>query len=406
MHRSSYKLLNLVDGGSLAALAAKGNLCHAESLYNPGGFFAEVHCVTTDPRDLEVPLRDTSLVVHYVNRHSVRRRYGGPLVNWWLYARRLADLVRQYDIDLIRARGPYFAGFFGALVGKRTERPVVLSLGGDHRACQQLLGSYPVMGSRFLSERMEEYSVRNADGIFCINEFTRKYVLRLGARRERTHYVPLRIDVSRFHPDRDGTAVRRELGLTDEPVVLFNGRLEADKQVDVVLEAIPAILREHPRTRFVFLGDGSLRPRLIDRAAELGITHRIYFAGFVAADRVADFMAAATAVWIPMSGFVIYEAAASGKPIVAFDVDWHSDFIADGETGVLVPDRDVPGVARAVSRVLGDPLLAARLGRNARAKINTDFDPQRLVQREIDEYRRVLAAHGRGGSRMVLPEAA
>lgn len=394
MAKSGYKILNIADGGSLQALQAKGNLDHVRTLYNPGDFFDETHIATAVADDLNVSLGDASFRVHHVPLPWRLRRFC-TLFAPWTMGRRIAQIVREHDIDVIRARGPYLAGSAAVIAGRLSRRPVVLSLGGDHRTACRMVGHYAIMGSRWLSEMVETLAVRSADRIFCINEYTRQYVLQLGARRERTRYVPLRIDLQRFDPQRDGSGIREELGIGSAPLVLFSGRLERDKQVDVIIEAIPPILQQVPETQFVFLGDGSLRPQLHDRLHELNVVGQTHFPGFQPNARVAEFLAAADVVWIPMSGFVIYEAAAAAKPIVAFDVEWHSEFVEHEETGLLVPDRKIGLLAEAVVRLLRDKALADKLAKNARTKMEQEFDPAQLAEKEIALYVELLEEEAR-----------
>jgi glycosyltransferase involved in cell wall biosynthesis len=260
-----------------------------------------------------------------------------------------------------------------------------MSLGGDNRIAQKLLGYY-YTGSRFVSFAVEEFTLRNADRIFCVNEFTRQYVIGLGVKPENTRVVPLRIDVDMFFGV-DGAAARRELGLGDEPVMLFVGRFERDKQVDVLVEAVPHILARQPRAKFIFIGGGRMREALVQRCRELGIEDSVIFPGFQPKEKIAKYMAAATISWIPMSGFVIYEAAAAGKPIVAFDVEWHSEFVVHGVTGMLVRDRDVPHLVETVVSLIEDPERARTLGANAKAKVKAEYDPQVVIAKEIEAYR-------------------
>jgi len=190
----------------------------------------------------------------------------------------------------------------------------------------------------------------------------------------------------------DRAAARREFNLGERPMVLFIGRFERDKQVDVVIDAIPAILREYPDAIFVFIGDGSMRAQLLLRCRELGIESSVRFVGYQRRAQIAKFLAAADTIWIPMSGFVIYEAAAARCPIVAFDVEWHSEFVEDNLTGMLVKDRDVDHLAKAVLTVLGNPDHARTLAANAERKLREECDQAALVAEEIREYAAVISS--------------
>jgi glycosyltransferase involved in cell wall biosynthesis len=91
-----------------------------------------------------------------------------------------------------------------------------------------------------------------------------------------------------------------------------------------------------------------------------------------------------------MSGFVVYEAAAASKPIVAFHVEWHSEFIENERTGLLVKNRDVVALAEAVERMLTSPSWALELGRKARERLDRMYDPRVTVEAEIAAYKSLL----------------
>lgn len=394
---SSDRVLILHDGGSLAAFKRKGNLTHyVDTLYNPGNYFRQAHIVAFDKADLSVDLNNPTLRVHYLRHLSfgpnpgrLERYIGrGLSLPYMLY--QMVQVVRRERITVIRARNAYLAGLLAVLTGKICHVPVVVSLGGDNRIAQELLRRYYTY-SRFLSFRIEEFSLRRADRVFCTNEFTRRYAIRLGVPPEKTRVVPHRIDLQLLSAA-DAPAARREFGLGQRPMVLFIGRFERDKQVDVLIEAIPGILRKHQDTAFVFIGDGSLRAELQARCTELRIESAAMFVGFQTREQVAKYLAAATAVWIPMSGFVIYEAAAARRPIVAFDVEWHSEFVEHNVTGLLVRDRDVQHVTEAVVAIIDNPGQADTLAANAERKLRDECDEAVLVKEEIREYAEVIAS--------------
>ena len=401
---SNHRVLIIHDGGSLAAMEKKGNLRHyVESLYNPGNFFAEAHILVFDKADLAVKLTNPTLRVHYLRQlvigrdidgsrlsgHGERvRRYVGRGLSLPFMAYQAAQIVRRERITIIRARNAYLAGVIAVLAGKSSGVPVVVSLGGDNRIAQELLKRYYTY-SRFLSFRIEEFSLRFADRVFCTNEFTRQYAIRLGVRPERTRVVPHRVEVNLLGAE-DASAARQELKVGDRPTVLFVGRFERDKQVDVLVEAIPGILKRYPDALFLFVGDGSMRAELEDRCRELKSSSSVVFAGFQPRERLAKYLAAATLVWVSMSGFVPYEAAVARRPVVAFDVEWHSEFVEHNVTGLLVKDRDVGELEQAVITLLDDPALARSLAANAEKKFREECDTTTLVEREIQEYEEII----------------
>ena len=396
---SDAQVLILHDGGSLAAMKAKGNLGHyVETLYNPGNQFKRAHIMVFDKPDLEVELKNPTLRVHLLHNISLGAkagrigRYIGRGLSLPVMVAQTAQVIRREGISVIRARNAYLAGMIAVMAGKLTGVPVVVSLGGDNRIAQELLKRYYTY-SRTLSFKIEEFALRNADRVFCTNEFTRQYAIRLGVAPEKARVVEHRVDIDLIG-QQDAAAAKIELGIGDRPMVLFVGRFEPDKQVDVCIEAIPGILKKQPNAVFVFVGDGSMRGVVEARVKELKIESSVILAGYQARDRIAKYLAAASLVWIPMSGFVIYEAAAARRPIVAFDVEWHSEFVEHNVTGMLVRDRDVPDIVEKVTAVLGDQALADRLAEAGERRFREECDQKKLADKEFQEYLEVIEDPG------------
>jgi len=156
-----------------------------------------------------------------------------------------------------------------------------------------------------------------------------------------------------------------------EPLVVYVGRLEAYKRIDLVLEAIARIAARNPRVKLTLIGRGAERPRLERLAHTLGIRDRVEFAGFVS-DAERDAWLARSRVCVCAShkegfGLTVIEANAVGTPNVASDAPGLRDTVRHGETGFLVADPDPAPFAERIEALLGDDALAERMSRAALA---------------------------------------
>jgi glycogen synthase len=164
---------------------------------------------------------------------------------------------------------------------------------------------------------------------------------------------------------------------SDPPIVLFVGRLEARKGIDVLLEAAPSILNSHASARIVIAG--------ADRMSSLdGASHaerwrrdhpgedRVVFVGEVDDVALDELMAEASMVLMPSRyesfGLVVVEAMMHGRPAIASAVGGIPELIEDGLSGLLVPVGDSSALADAVIRLLADPLEATAIGRRGRRR--------------------------------------
>jgi glycosyltransferase involved in cell wall biosynthesis len=157
----------------------------------------------------------------------------------------------------------------------------------------------------------------------------------------------------------------------DVPLLLFSGRLIQRKGVNFLLRAMPLILARR-KVRLVITGDGHYRDPWEALGRELGVHDAVEFAGYVSKERLGELFRACTLYVHPAIyddrgdteglGVVLIEALRNRKPVVASRVGGIVDVIKDGETGLLVPEKNPTALAQAVLRLLDDPALARRLG--------------------------------------------
>jgi len=173
------------------------------------------------------------------------------------------------------------------------------------------------------------------------------------------------VDISLFHP-------RRSLFHPNpQPIKLLHvGRLGYEKRVDVILRAFRRLAHAFPQARLVIAGDGPHAPILQSLAKDLGIAHRIEFAGRVSHNQLANFYRQAdifvTASTIETQGLVVLEAMASGLPIVGVDALALPELIQTGVNGFLAPPEDEQALAEVIARLLRSRALRLEMGNASR----------------------------------------
>lgn len=212
--------------------------------------------------------------------------------------------------------------------------------------------------------------------------------------------IPSAIDAERFHVAPDTRErLRKEFGFEAHHLVVgMTGRLRPEKGHDILLEAVPDVVREVPDARFLLIGSGSLGGELRERLDRSGFASHVHMAGF--RTDVPDCLAALDAYVQPSRseglGTSILEASAAGLPIVASRTGGIPDVIIDGETGLLADPESPPALARALIRLLKDPSLRQTLAAAARRRVQTVFSIGPLVENTEKAYHSVLATHRKG----------
>jgi glycosyltransferase involved in cell wall biosynthesis len=180
---------------------------------------------------------------------------------------------------------------------------------------------------------------------------------------------PERVRVSHCGIDQPGRVVDTE---TPRPArVAYLGRLEPYKNVDVLLRAMAALSERFPEAEVLVIGKGSARASLEDLARKLGISERTRFTGFVSDEERNELLLGTRVCVCPSEkegwGLTVIESNATGTPVVATDAPGLRDSVRDGETGFLVPTRDVAAFAERIGELVDDVALATRMSRDALA---------------------------------------
>lgn len=218
--------------------------------------------------------------------------------------------------------------------------------------------------------------------------------------RKRATWLGNGVDLSLFDPDAvDGAAVaalRKEWGAGDDTVVVGTvGRLVAEKGYAEFFEAARAVRARVPAALFVVVGpeEPSKSDRVDDRLVAAARADGVVFHGegrdmpgiYAAMDL---FVLASYREGVPRS---VIEAQAMERPAVATDIRGCREVVIDGSTGLLAPAHDALGLGEAVVRLAADPGERERMGRAGRARMLAEFDEERVVERTLEVYRRLLA---------------
>ena len=215
--------------------------------------------------------------------------------------------------------------------------------------------------------------------------------------RSKMYVVPNGVDATLFRP-RDRAALRAELGLGSEHLLISVGRLTREKGVHTAIQALS--LLDQP-TRLAVVGDGEERERLGQLARSLGVAERVDFLGRQPPEAVARYLAAADAFVFPTerdegAPLVLVEAMAAGLPVIATDMAQLSEVIdRPGENGLLVPLGDDDALAAAARDLLEDEERRHRIGAAARERVLAEYTLDRMIDRTVAVYEIALGRERR-----------
>jgi glycosyltransferase involved in cell wall biosynthesis len=275
-------------------------------------------------------------------------------------------------------------GGFAYWPGNGRGTPVVLT---SHGTDLFLLDRFPA--ARSLAGPI----FRSASQVTVISSPLVDRVRRLGVPADRITVLPMPVSAERFAPPIHN--------VRDSGRMLFVGRLIERKGAEYAIRAVATLRRQGRTVRLTVIGEGPERTQLVSLVAELGVQDAVDLAGALPHDAIADHYRTASMLLMPAVtdwkgeqegfGMVLVEAMASDLPVVATRSGGIPDVVTDGETGLLVPERDAAALATAAARLLDEPGLSARLALAARADLERRFSPVGLAAGFNAVYRRAKA---------------
>ena len=257
--------------------------------------------------------------------------------------------------------------------------------------------------------RAERTIVAAADRLICATPHEKNFLVELyGAHADCVRVVPGGVHLDRFRPPAspgERAAVRDRLGLPPSaPVVLFVGRLEPLKGVDILIRAAALADADPPLTLRIVGGDAddsAQRDHLRALAREVGLGDRVRFIDAVNRERLVGYYQAADVCLVPSYyesfGLVAVEALACGTPVIATRVGGLQYTVRDGGTGYLISWRCPEPFAERLEALLANADLRARFGRAARESVRP-FDWRTVAAQIVDVYEDLLARHATAGA--------
>ena len=309
----------------------------------------------------------------------------------------IAFILKSNKIDILHTHGGV-AGFYGRWAANRNNIPVVVhTLHGIHylhyRNC--LLKHFYIL--------LERYFSRFTDALIFVSDADRKKGKKLKlAPEDRIYVIKNGIDFSAFLAEKNSMDFmkqwKRELDIESfQPVVGTVSRLHRQKGIPYLLEAAKKILKVFPAVKILIVGEGPQRQKLESLNRRLGLENYVLFLGERKDAQQFLFLFdvfVLPSLWEGLP-YVLMEAAALGKPVVATDVDGVKEMVRDGESGILVPSKNPESLARSVIQLLQDRSYALELGKELKKEISQKYTLSSMVEQIQSLY---LELYGRSDS--------
>ena len=317
------------------------------------------------------------------------RRNLHPWNDWKSY-RELLKLLREDRPDLLHTHSSK-AGLIGRAAAAKLKIPVVHTIHGASFHYGQSPFRYRLYRS------LEKWAARRTDHFISVcDAMTEQYLKLHIVSPEHFTTIPSGMEIEPFlHPSRPVSELRTELGFTEDQIVIGKvARLFDLKGHPWLIESAKQIVQQHPHVRFLLVGDGIHKKRYQQTIQELGMKDHFHFTGLVPPSEVPDLIHAMDIVvhvseWEGLAR-VLVQGLLAEKPVVSFDIDGAKEVIIPGETGFLVPPRDLNRLTNAMLTLCQNESLRNTMGKAGRSQNEKRYHHLESTRRIREIYQKVL----------------
>lgn len=283
------------------------------------------------------------------------------------YSREIAKQIKELNLDIVHTQTEFSIGAFGKIISRKYNIPFIHTY---HTMWEDYVHYIsPIKGRNIhlkrLARSFSRAFVRKAECVITPSNKTAKYLkYKCNVKNKPIYIVPTGIDIVPFKRDNFTEESRNELkeslGIKpNEKVILFLGRVASEKSIDVIMDSMPSIFKEHPEYKFLIVGDGPSKKDLEEQAKKLNIQNNVIFTGKVPWNEVPKYYnlgdVFVNASITETQGLTFIEAMAAGVPIVAKYAPNLSEFIYTNKNGILVKKNS--DFKNAIIKVLSNDKL-------------------------------------------------
>lgn len=211
---------------------------------------------------------------------------------------------------------------------------------------------------------------------------------------EKINVVPNGVNLTLFNSVERDYNFRRRFAMDNEKIILFMGRLVNEKGVQHLISAMPKILQGYHDTKLVIAGKGAMIDELKAQVEALGISQKVYFAGYLSGKDVARMYKSADISVFPSTyepfGIVALEAMLAENPVVVSDIGGLNEIVSHRENGMKTYAGNPNSIADSILELLYDHQLCANIVKKAKAKVRNEYNWNKIAQDTHFTYQKAI----------------
>ncbi|MGZ8186452.1 MAG: glycosyltransferase family 4 protein [Methylobacter sp.] len=288
--------------------------------------------------------------------------------------------LKKGNYDLLHSHWILPQGFTGVLATKVQPIPHLITVHG---------GDVFALKGKVLN-RFKQFSLSHCNAITVNSSATQTAVQELCPNLKHLHKIPMGVEITNNQENSHQLALKAQYKKNAGPLLIFVGRLVDEKGVEDFIRAIGLVKSKLPDLTALIIGEGQDREAFEQLTKSLNLDQAITFTGWIDPEKIHDYLSIADIFigpsrisengWKEAQGLTFLEAMAANTPVIATRTGGITDFITDGETGLLVKERSPEEIAVAIEKIFLQPDLMRKLQENAYLKV-------------IHEYSREISAN-------------
>ena len=300
-------------------------------------------------------------------------------------------ICKENKIDVITTQDPLLTGLVGYLLRRRFNIPLNMQLHGNYLDNEFHLKSsklFPILNIAGKS------IVKKADCIRAVSSLVKDdLVSKIGISRERIVTFPVFTNIDKFMSSSKTTMVRDKYKRFDS-IVIFIGSLIRRKNIEAFINAASEVVKSHPRTLFLIIGEGPEKMRLLNMVDRLGLRQNVKFKGKVAHQYLPSYYQASNLFVLPSKedgwGLVVVEALASGRPVIVSNACGTKDIVDRANCGFVFPANRPDILAQKIIYLLDNPKLGLEMGERGKEYVKQAMDIHKNAYKYKEMYQKTI----------------
>lgn len=292
--------------------------------------------------------------------------------------------------DLLHSHWILPQGFTGVLSSRLLKVPHVTTVhGGDIFDLQG-----PVL------KKFKQFTLNHVDAVTVNSSVTENAVSKLIQNLNKLHRIPMGVTEKRCNMGIESEKIKKYFKKGDGPLLIFIGRLVEEKGVGDLIQAVNLLKKQMPAISCLIIGEGRDRKIFENIVEKLGLSNRIFFPGWIAPEKIPEYLAAADIFvgpsrhaqngWLEAQGLTFIEAMMAKVPVIATRIGGIIDSVKHEKTGLLINERSPEEISFSVQRLVNEAGLSDNLKQNGYKMAKTKFSRKASVMKFSQLFEKLI----------------